>query len=149
MKFSTKGRYGLRAMIDLAVHSNGEYVALYKIAERQGISLNYLEQVFSILRKAGLVNSAKGSQGGYILSENPADITVGSILRVLEGTLSVIDGDVKNSSANETSIRHCIKNNVWDRMNDALNNLVDSMTLEDLAKNYRKMNGIDDTMYYI
>lgn len=149
MKFSTKGRYGLRAMIDLAVYSNGEYVALCSIAERQDISTNYLEQVFSQLRKSGLVKSAKGSQGGYVLSENPSDIKVGRILRVLEGPLSVTDEDDENSAENESSIRNCIKTNVWDKMNDCLNDLVDSFTLEDLAEDYRKRNGIDNLMYYI
>lgn len=149
MKFSTKGRYGLRAMIDLAVHSKGEHVALYSIAERQGISTNYLEQVFSLLRKSGLVKSVKGAQGGYILAEAPTDIKVGRILRVLEGPLSVIDQNAESSIADETSIQHCIRINVWDKMNESLNQLVDSITLEDLADNYRKKMGIQDTMYYI
>lgn len=149
MKFSTKGRYGLRAMVDLAVHSKGEHVALCSIAERQGISTNYLEQVFSLLRKSGLVKSVKGAQGGYILAEAPSDIKVGRILRALEGPLSVIDQNTENSGGNETSIQYCIRTRVWDKLNEALNDLVDSLTLEDLADSYRKKNGIDDTMYYI
>jgi Rrf2 family protein len=148
MKFSTKGRYGLRAMVDLAVYSKGEQVALYSIADRQGISTNYLEQVFSALKKSGLVKSVKGAQGGYILSEPSADIKVGRILRALEGPLTVIDENAE-SGGNETTIQHCIKVNVWDRMNEALNDLVDSVTLEDLADNYRRMNGIEEIMYYI
>jgi Rrf2 family cysteine metabolism transcriptional repressor len=149
MKFSTKGRYGLRAMVDLAVHSKGEHVALYSIAERQGISTNYLEQVFSLLRKSGLVKSVKGAQGGYILAEAPADIKVGRILRALEGSLSVIDQGAENTDGNETSIQHCIRISVWDKMNESLNELVDSLTLEDLANKYRQKNGIQDIMYYI
>lgn len=149
MKFSTKGRYGLRAMIDLAVYSNGEYVTLASIAERQGISTNYLEQVFSALRKSGLVKSAKGAQGGYVLSESPSDIKVGRILRVLEGSLSVTDEDDENLAGNESCIRNCIRINVWEKMNNSLNELVDSVTLEDLAEDYRKRNGIDNSMYYI
>jgi Rrf2 family cysteine metabolism transcriptional repressor len=149
MKFSTKGRYGLRAMVDLAVHAKGDHVALYSIAERQGISTNYLEQVFSMLRKAGLVKSVKGAQGGYILAESPTDINVGRILRALEGPLSVIDENAESSNGKETSIQQCIKAVVWDKMNESLNELADSVTLEDLAENYRKLNGIEDTMYYI
>ena len=149
MKFSTKGRYGLRAMIDLAVHSKGEHVALCSIAERQGISTNYLEQVFSLLRKSGLVKSVKGAQGGYILSESPADLKVGRILRALEGPISVIDNAAENADNNETIIQRCLRINVWDKMNDSLNGLIDSMTLEDLADNYRKKNGIEGAMYYI
>lgn len=149
MKFSTKGRYGLRAMVDLAVNAKGEHVALCSIAERQGISTNYLEQVFSVLRKSGLVKSVKGAQGGYVLAEAPSDIKVGRILRVLEGPLSVIDEKVESSKENETSIQHCIRVCVWDKMNEALNDLADSLTLEDLVDNYRKMVGVEDTMYYI
>jgi len=149
MKFSTKGRYGLRAMVDLAVYSQGEHVALYSIAERQGISTNYLEQVFSLLRKSGLVKSVKGAQGGYVLAEPPADIKIGRILRALEGSLSVIDDGGEDADRNETSIQRCIRVNVWDKMNKTLNELVDSLTLEDLADRYRQRNGIQDTMYYI
>ena len=150
VKFSTKGRYGLRAMVDLAVYSKGEHVALHSIAERQGISVNYLEQVFAILRKAGLVKSVKGAQGGYILSENPSNIKVGSILRVLEGPLVVMDDREERAFNDETSIQYCIKINVWDKMNALLNELVDSVTLEDLAENYRKRNGImQNLIYYI
>jgi Rrf2 family protein len=116
MKFSTKGRYGLRAMIDLAVYSNGEHVALGGIAQRQGISTNYLEHVFSQLRKSGLVKSVKGAQGGYLLSENPSDIKVGRILRVLEGPLSVIDDDSDNTAGSESVIRNCIKTNKKNRI---------------------------------
>lgn len=149
MKFSTKGRYGLRAMIDLAVHSKGEHVALCSIAERQGISTNYLEQVFSLLRKSGLVKSVKGAQGGYILSESPVDLKVGRILRALEGPISVIDNVAENADNNESVIQRCLRINVWDKMNESLNGLIDSLTLEDLADNYRKKNGIEGAMYYI
>jgi len=83
VRFSTKGRYGLRAMIDLAVYSNGEHVTLASIAERQGISTNILNRYFNS-EKSGLVKSAKGAQGGYMLSEVPSDIKVGRILRALK-----------------------------------------------------------------
>ncbi|GAE88631.1 iron-sulfur cluster regulator IscR [Acetivibrio straminisolvens JCM 21531] len=83
------------------------------------------------------------------MSESPSDIKVGRILRVLEGPLSVTDEDDENSAANESSIRKCIRINVWEKMNSSLNELVDSVTLEDLAEDYRKRNGIDNTMYYI
>lgn len=149
MKFSTKGRYGLRAMVDLAVYSKTEHVALCSIAERQGVSTNYLEQVFSLLKKSGLVKSVKGAQGGYMLTDAPTDIKVGRILRALEGPLSVVDKDLEGTDAGETCIQHCIRVSVWDKMNESLNDLVDSLTLEDLAEDYRKKNGFQDTMYYI
>ncbi len=149
MKFSTKGRYGLRAMVDLAVYSKGEQVALCSIAERQGISTPYLEQVFSILRKSGLVKSVKGAQGGYVLAEAPTDLQVGRILRALEGPISLIDNGADSIDSNETAIQYCLRINVWEKMNESLNGLIDSVTLEDLADNYRKKNGIEGVMYYI
>lgn len=149
MKLSTKGRYGLRAMVDMAVNVNGEQVALNSIAERQKISTNYLEQVFSVLKKSGLVKSVKGAQGGYVLAEAPVNIKVGRILRALEGPLSVIDENTGFADGNETIIQYCIRTSVWEKMNESLNELVDSMTLEDLADNYRKISGIGETMYYI
>ncbi len=147
MKLSTKGRYGLRAMLDLAVNSVGDHVSLYNIAERQEVSENYLEQVFSTLRKAGLVKSVKGAQGGYILANQPSKTTVGTILRALEGDLAVVDEEKEKSAGN--LIIRCIKDKVWDRMNESLNSVVDSITLEDLLLNYKKMEGGNNEMYFI
>ena len=150
IKLSTKGRYGLRALLDLAVRSNGEHVSLNSIAESQSISENYLEQVFSTLRKAGLVRSVKGAQGGYILAAEPSEIRIGDILRALEGNLCVIDVDAETSSGStENGIQRCIRINVWDRMNERINELVDSLTLEDLVNEFKKMNGSQTLMFYI
>ena len=91
MKISTKGRYGLRALVDLAGHDNGEPIALASIAQRQKLSLNYLEQVFGTLRKAGIVVSVKGAGGGYKLARDAESITVKEVLEALEGTFSIID----------------------------------------------------------
>ena len=135
-------------MIDLAVYAKAGQVALNSIAERQGISLNYLEQVFSALRKAGLVRSIKGAQGGYMLTKNPEYTTAGEIIRVLEGSLSVIDED-EADFGRENVIRNCIRACVWERMDEAINSYVDSVTLDDLARRYQKVNGLDDFMYYI
>jgi Rrf2 family transcriptional regulator, cysteine metabolism repressor len=147
MKISTKGRYGLRAMVDIAVHSNGELVALNTIADRQEVSMNYLEQVFSVLRKSGLVKSMKGAQGGYTLSDDPSKITVGMILRTLEGDLSVVvdeeDADKKNT------IQHCLSVNVWQKINNSIDGVIDSITLEDLANDYKSMSGSNSIMFYI
>lgn len=148
MKISTKGRYGLMAMLDLAVYSLGDQVTLKSIAQRQNISENYLEQVFSILRKSGIVKSIKGAQGGYILGRSISKITVGDILRVLEGSLSVFEkseGECKGDS----DIESCIVNNVWDKINENMNNLVDSITLEDLMVEYEKCRNNLSNMYYI
>ena len=116
MKISTKGRYGLRAMVDMAVYSAGDHISLKSIAERQNISEGYLEQVFSILRKAGLINSVKGAQGGYILAGRTDEITVGDILRALEGKLSVIDEKSLEEKTND-KIESCIREQVWCVMN--------------------------------
>ena len=148
MKISTKDRYGIRAMVDLAVHSNGEHVSLGSVAERQKISMNYLEQVFANLRKAGLVKSIKGAQGGYILAHEPSAIKVGDVLRVLEGKLSVIDS-AKMNNMDQKSIQYCIKTLVWDKIEESIQQVVDSVTLEDLVNEYKRLNGSDTVMYFI
>lgn len=148
MKISTKGRYGLRAMVDLAVYSGGDHISLKNIAERQNISEGYLEQVFSSLRKAGLINSIKGSQGGYVLAEQPERITVGQILRVLEGNLSVIDEKSMEEKTNDR-IEDCIRHTVWNEINRSIDCVVDKITLEQLVGEYGKMLNQEVNMYYI
>ena len=148
MKISTKGRYGLRAMVDLAVYSAGDHISLKSIAERQNISEGYLEQVFSTLRKAGLINSIKGAQGGYSLADQPENITVGRILRVLEGDLSVID-EKSIEEKTKDKIEACINYTVWSAINESIDNVVDRITLEKLMNEYRKMIDQEASMYYI
>jgi len=139
MNISTKGRYGLRAMVDIAVHSLGDYIPLKVIAERQAISENYLEQVFSVLRKAKLVKSARGSQGGYTLSKAASKITVGEVLRILEGDLS-INGDDDGALGLDKTIKVCINTLVWQRVNEQINKVMDSVTLQDLVQKYNTLN---------
>ena len=91
MKISTKGRYGLRALIDICIYSSAEMVTVKSISERQGISERYLEQIFSSLRKGGIINAKKGAQGGYFLAKSAREFTIGDILSVLEGDLLLID----------------------------------------------------------
>jgi len=91
LKLSTKGRYGLRAIVDLAINGEKEAVALSGIAERQDISISYLEQLIAKLKKAGIVTSIRGAQGGYLLAKNPEEISVGEILRALEGDLNPVN----------------------------------------------------------
>lgn len=144
MKISTKGRYGLRSIIDLIINSSGENVPLINIAERQNISKNYLEQVFASLRKAGIVSSTKGAQGGYYLGDKPSNITVGDVLRVLEGDLSVVSID---SDTQDNPIEQCIQKNIWDEVDKKVNEIIDGITLEDLVNEYR--NDSNNLMYYI
>ncbi len=149
MKLSTKGRYGVKAMVDLAINSSDGHISLKSIAERQAISENYLEQLFAALRRAGLVNSIRGSQGGYILSQNPEDITIGQILRTLEGSLAPVDCVMEKDPVDCTRSNGCVTKLIWERMRDKINEVVDSITLQDLVEEYKKANSIDDFIYYI
>lgn len=144
MKISTKGKYGLSAMLDLAVYSRGGHVSLKSIAERQDISENYLEQIFSTLRKAGFVKSIKGPQGGYIFAKDVCDITVGDILRSLEGSLSVID---ENNISNRVDL--CITKKVWQKIDESISAAVDSITMEDMVTEYKKTESESEYMFYI
>ena len=150
MKISTKGRYGLRALLDLAVYGVVEQVPVRNIAARQNISENYLEQVFSALKKAGLVKSVKGAQGGYTLVENPSQIRVGTVLRILEGDLSVMD-DLEDvgGSREIRKIRATIKRNIWDPMDIGISEVVDGITIADLAGEYQTLLGKKAYMFYI
>ncbi|BBF41359.1 iron-sulfur cluster regulator IscR [Lachnospiraceae bacterium KM106-2] len=148
MKVSTKGRYGLRALVDLTVNSANSHVSLVSIAERQKISLNYLEQVFASLRKAGIVKSIKGSQGGYVLSKSPEKIKVADILRVLEGDFHVVDEGIFEEEEQD-AIRMAVKTLLWDKINEKVDEYLQSNTLEDLAEEYRHLNQDIPGMYYI
>ncbi|TAH64494.1 MAG: Rrf2 family transcriptional regulator [Anaerolineaceae bacterium] len=144
MKVSTKGRYGLRAMIDLALYSKCDLVPLASIAERQDISKSYLEQVFSALRKAGLVKSIKGAQGGYMLSSDLESITVGMILRALEGDLSVVPME---DSAPTNRIESYVRDKIWKEIDEKVFSYIDGITLKDIIDDYLKMDPAP--MYYI
>lgn len=149
MKLSTKGRYGVKAMLDLALHNSEGQISLKSIAERQDISENYLEQLFATLRKAGLVKSIRGSQGGYILSQEPESITIGSILRALEGSLAPVDCVSENDDANCSKADCCVTRVVWTKIRDSINQVVDSITLSSLVDEYKKVQVENDYAYYI
>ena len=127
MKVSTKGRYALRLMIDIAVNSNDKPVSIKEIARRQGISEKYLEQIISILNSAGFVRSIRGAQGGYVLRKEPSEYTVGMILRLTEGSLAPV-------ACIEDNVVQCDRVEVWRRLNDAINGVVDNITLADLVE---------------
>ncbi|CBZ03062.1 Rrf2 family transcriptional regulator [Clostridium botulinum] len=145
MKISTKGKYGIKAIIDLAINSTEEAVTLKSISERQNISEGYLEQIFSLLRKNNLIKGIKGAQGGYILEKDSAHITAGEILRALEGDLSVVE---LNDDYLNNRMEKSIKTNLWDRINESIERVVDSITLEDLVEAYKKSDN-QSIMYYI
>lgn len=131
MKISTKGRYALRLMLDLASNDSGAPIRLKDVAKRQGISEKYLEQIISILNKAGFVRSVRGPQGGYSLSRTPADYTVGMILRLTEGSLCPVDcAAEENGSCDREDT--CVTRMLWKKLDDAISSVVDHVSLEEL-----------------
>lgn len=150
MKISTKGHYGVQAMFDLAQHFGEGPVSLKSVAERQGLSEHYLEQLIAVLRKAGLVKSVRGAQGGYILAREPADIKVGDIIRVLEGPIAPVECVNQEDSDQCLKAEFCITRNVWEKVRISIEDVLDSITLADMCKDAEKakMNK-NYYMYYI
>lgn len=135
MKLSTKGRYGVRAMIDLALHYDDDGVTpLHSIAERQDISEHYLEQLIATLRKADLVNSVRGAHGGYLLAKEPAEITVKDIIKELEGPIAPSECVAEESGSSCENIEDCITRLVWKKLQNSINEVLNSITLEDLRQ---------------
>lgn len=148
MKLSKKSRYGLAALIDLAINSKTGHVALGSIAERNDISPQYLEQVFAGLRRAGIVKSVKGSQGGYLLGQSASKITVAHILEALEGSYKLEPQDTPADS-NCRAISDSIQEMVVDRVNQCLDEILTELTLADLVQHYTERENIAQDMYYI
>ncbi len=137
MKISTKGRYALRMMLDLAQNDTGGYIALRDISARQNVSVKYLEQIVTLLSRAGYLKSVRGSQGGYKLSRKPAEYRVGDILRVTEGKLvpvACLEGDTVDCERAE----ECITLPFWQGLQEVIENYVDKTTLADLLDRERK-----------
>lgn len=140
MKLSTKGRYGLRAVLDLAVHEDEDAVALSQIAERQGISINYLEQLIAKLKKAGIVKGIRGAQGGYMLAVPAEEISVGAILRALEGDLNPVDcAEVNKGDSICSNSDSCVTKYVWKRISDSINDAVDNIKLSELVAESKRV----------
>lgn len=146
MKISTKGRYAVRVMLDLALNNTGEFIKVKDIAARQGISSKYLEQIIAVLNKAGYVNSVRGAQGGYRLAHEPKEYTVGMILRLTEGSLAPVaclEADLNECERCDT----CETLMVWKKLYQSMNEVVDGVTLENLVEErYRSKENLD---YYI
>ena len=140
MKLSTKGRYGLRAFIDLAVCAEEAPVSLASIAQRQEISVSYLEQLMAKLKRAGLVESVRGVNGGYRLAKPADEISVGEALRALEGDITPVEcpGIGNDPSAQCSSSEQCVSKIVWKRINDSINNTVDGIFIGELVGESRK-----------
>lgn len=142
MKISTKGRYALRFMLDLAIYGGEEYVSLREISARQDISLKYLEQIVSLFNKNGFLKSVRGAQGGYKLAKAPEAYTIGDILRTTEGALAPV-------ACLETAENDCPRAGscgtlpFWTGLNRAINDYVDSVTLADLSDNQKSAGSND------
>jgi Rrf2 family protein len=140
LKLSTKGRYGVKAMVDLAIHYSDEPLSIKSISERQDISEYYLEQLFSPLRKAKLIKSVRGAQGGYILNRHPKDIKVGDIMKVLEGPIEISEciDDTDGNSCN--NIECCATRLLWSKIKDSIDKVMESTTLQDIVDDYNSIN---------
>lgn len=132
MKISTRGRYAIDLMVDLALHEEGTPVSVKDIAERKQISGKYLEQIISMLNKAGFVTSIRGAQGGYLLKRKPEEYSVGDILRVTEGDLAPVSCVEEESGCVHKST--CSTVRIWQKLNDAINEVVDNISLADLVE---------------
>lgn len=132
MKISTKGRYALRLMMELALNGNDRPISIKEVAVRQGISDKYLEQIISIMNSAGYVRSIRGAGGGYVLTNEPGSYTVGMILRQTEGSLAPVACVDENNPCDR--VENCATTEVWRRLNTAINDVVDNITLQDLIE---------------
>lgn len=142
MKISTKGQYALQMMLDLAVNDTGEYITIKSIAKRQNLSEKYLEQIVNMLSRAGMVKSIRGSKGGYRLAGAASQYTVGDILRTIEGSLAPVDMS-EAPWEQITPMEECLRDKVWSRLNEAIDGVLDDVTLEDLRKQYQSSVGYD------
>ena len=137
MKLSTKGRYGVKAMVDLAINQGDVPVSIKSISQRQNISEYYLEQLFAPLRRAEIIKSIRGAQGGYVLNKNAANITVLEIMNILEGPIEISDCLDHNDCDN---VDCCATRTVWRKIKDSIDGVMASITLQDIVNDYHKNN---------
>jgi Rrf2 family protein len=154
MRLSTQSRYGVRAIFDIAYHSEGLDTQVKDIYRRQGISQRYLEQIFQKLKKAGIVGSKRGPKGGYFLNKKPEDITIGEVIRITEGGINpVLCVNPEDSSQPCEKSGECVTQIVWNEAGNRLKEYFDSVTIKDLCKLAREMGIKKDLdkrfMYYI
>ncbi len=142
MKISTKGRYALRVMLDLAINNTGEYIPLKEVSKRQGITVKYLEQIIPQLKKAGFLKSTRGNSGGYKLAKEPKAYVVGDILRTMEGSLAPVSclEDEENMCAMSDV---CTTLSFWKGLEKVITDYVDNITLQDLLDHHNEMAGCD------
>ena len=149
MNLSKKSRYGITALIDLAVYARNQCVQLSSIAERNKISVKYLEQIFSGLRRAGLVKSIMGPQVGYLLAKSPESITVADVIYALDGSYLLEDERSVVSGADEKGISTAIQKLLIEQMNDQTDKLLKQLTLKTLVDSSLEYSQSGQEMYYI
>ena len=148
MKFSQKSRYAIKALIDIAINGKDGKVTVYSIAERNGISIKFLEQILAMLRKSGIVKSVHGTKGGYFLNKRPSEITVAEVLYAVEGDFTISGENMPNDSS-LSSISGIVQKNLIDRLNKSIKNITEDITIEELEKEYTKYIYEENVMYYI
>lgn len=155
MKLSTKITYGVRALFDIAYHSRGLPAKVADIARRQGISPRYIEQIFISFKKKGIIKTVRGPKGGYLLAREPGDISLGDIIRSIEGNIEIVScKPVSSEGANECKIRkQCVTAPIWNELNEKISSFFDSITIEDLCERGKALGIARDVegmfMYYI
>ncbi len=147
MKLSTRARYGTRALLDLALIGGTEPVQLKDIAERQDISLHYLEHLIAPLTGAGIIRSTRGARGGIQLLKQPKDITLGEVVRLLEGSISPVECVVSPETCPRN--RTCATRDIWTEVKDAIDKVLDSTTLQDLVDRQKVKDKKEENMYYV
>ena len=146
MKLSTKGKYGVKAMVELAIHYGETPISIKTISQRQNISEYYLEQLFSPLRKAGLIKSIRGAQGGYILGREPRDIKISNVMDVLEGPVEIaecIDG------VSCDNIDCCATRLLWAKIKNSIDEVMEGITLQDIVDDYNRIKEKNDKLVLV
>ncbi|MEG2353210.1 MAG: Rrf2 family transcriptional regulator [Clostridium sp.] len=136
MKLSTKGRYGVKAMVELAIHYGNDPISIKVISQRQNISESYLEQLFATLRKVGLIKSIRGAQGGYVLNRKPEEITIYDIIEVLEGPIEISTCLTENYCGNSAE---CPTRLLWIKIKESIDSVTRSVTLQDMINDYKNI----------
>ena len=147
MKLSTKARYGVRAMVDMAMHHDGKPMLVKDIAKRQQVSGKYLEHVLLLLKKRGFVRSVPGAKGGYLLARDPASVTVGELVESLEGSLAPVDCVVREDVCPRSGA--CVTRDIWIALWDGMRRILDSFTLSQMVERAQDKRSGDDTMFGI
>ena len=147
MKLSTKGRYGTRALLDLALHRGEGPILLRDIAQRQQISLRYLEHLITPLIAGGIVRSARGAGGGVLLTRPPEEIRLSEVIQLLEGSIAPVEC-VNNPGICSRS-KLCVTRDIWSELKKAMNGVLESTTLQDLVERHKKKEQPEQVMYYV